>query len=257
MSSLLLVRSPTSHRSDHEPITYKIAVNQQERESAFRLVHRAYVRAGLIEDNPHQLRVTPYHMLDTTDVFIAIFGGEVISTVSLVGDGELGLPMERIYADEVQQLRKQGVSIAEVSSLADRRRQLSRTLPVFVPLMRLMAQTARHRGIERLLVAVHPRHARFYRRVLSFEDMGEVRPYPFVRNRPAVALALDFRKLERIRPVNYTTFFGTPLAESAFAGLPLSNEERKLFAPIAECGTGFTTVGPSDEGMPRNQHAVA
>jgi hypothetical protein len=239
------------------PIVYKVAESHQEREAAFRLVYQAYTRAGLIEANPHQMRVTPYQLLDTTDVFVAMLDDVVISTVSLVDDGELGLPLEHIYGDEVTLLRKRGFRIAEVSSLADRRRQLSRTLPVFVPLMRLMVQAARHRGVEQLLVAVHPRHARFYQRFLSFEPLGLEKSYPLVRNNPAVALRLDFGKIAAQRPVNYDTFFGTPLPHEQIVGQPMSDEERWVFAPVAEYGGGFMMVGPSDECHAAGDVAVA
>lgn len=258
MATFLLERGEIDASGvDGEPIVYKPAANQAERTAAFRLVYQAYTRAGLIEENPYQMRVTPYQMLDSTQVFVAVCNNEVMSTVSLVGDGVLGLPMEGIYGEEVERLRARGISVAEVSSLADRRRQLSRTLPVFVPLMRLMVQAARYRGIEQLLVAVHPRHARFYQRFLSFDNVGDVKSYPLVRNNPAVALSLDFAKLDRVRPVNYETFFGDPLSEEQLAAQPMSDYERRRFAPAAKYGGGFTLVGPSDEAMPCGGAAVA
>jgi hypothetical protein len=231
-----------------EPIVYKVAENRYEREAAFRLVYEAYTRAGLIEANPHEMRVTPYQLLDTTDVFVAMTDDEVISTVSLVDDGELGLPMEHIYGDEVMVLRNHGIRVAEVSCLADRRRQLSRTLPVFVPLMRLMVQAARHHGIEHLLVAVHPRHVRFYQRFLAFEPLGIEKSYPLVRNNPAVALRLDFAKIAVQRPVNYDAFFGTPLPPEQLQRRPISQPERDDYTPAADYGAGFMLVGASDEG---------
>jgi hypothetical protein len=248
MQSLLL------HRPDHseethletEPIRYKIASEREERVAAFRLVYQAYLRAGLIDANPHELRVTPYQLLPTTDVFVALCQGVVVSTVSLVGDAELGLPLEAIYGAEVTTLREQGLRFAEVSSLADRRRQLSRTLPVFRNLMRLMVQTARTRGIERLLVAVHPRHSKFYQRFLNFDPLGDEKSYPQVRNRPAVALALDFARLDRVRPVNYDTFFARSIPDDQLQRRPMSSEECHSFQEAAGYNTTFTVVGPDE-----------
>jgi hypothetical protein len=48
-------------------ITYKIASCQEEREAAFRLVHDAYVTAELMDPNAYRMRVTPWHLLPTTD----------------------------------------------------------------------------------------------------------------------------------------------------------------------------------------------
>ncbi|HWB13934.1 MAG TPA: long-chain N-acyl amino acid synthase [Pirellulales bacterium] len=252
----------SSPEAEGAPIVYKVAENRHEREAAFRLVYNAYTRSGLIEENPHAMRVTPYQLLDTTDVFIAMLDDELISTVSLVCDGNLGLPMEEIYGAEVAELRARGLCVAEVSCLADRRRQLSRTLPVFIPLMRLLAQAARYRGIEQLLVAVHPRHAGFYRRCLSFDLMGDEKTYPVVRNNPAVALSLDFPKLDKLRPVNfdrffYDTFFGTQLPTTQLARHPMSDDERRFFGPAAEFGGAFTLVSPGDEQRVRGGAAVA
>jgi len=228
-------------------VYYKVACGAQECAAAFRLVYNAYLGAGLIDSNPFEMRVTPYQLLSTTDVFVAVCGREVISTVSLVAEGELGLPMEAIYDAEVTQLRADGLRLAEVSALADRRRELSRTLPVFRNLMRLMVQTARRRGIERLLVAVHPRHAKFYQRVLNFEALGNEKSYPQVRNRPAVALSLDFAQIDRVRPVNYDTFFARSLPDEQLQPRPMSPEDRVHFELAAAASTNFTLVGAIDE----------
>ncbi|MHB1037779.1 MAG: N-acyl amino acid synthase FeeM domain-containing protein [Pirellulales bacterium] len=218
-------------------LVYKVAANQSERETAFRLVYQAYTRAGLIEPNPYEMRVTPYHLFPTTAVFVAIYRGDIICTVSLIGDGELGLPMEAIYAGEVARLREQGFFFGEVSALADRRRHVCRVLPIFVKLTRLMAQYARRNGMHQLLVAVHPRHARFYQRYMGFEPIGGEKAYPMVRNHPAVALCLDFAHIDWNPPDCYQEFFGEWAADEELECRPMSDEEHHFFRPAAEiCG---------------------
>jgi hypothetical protein len=243
--SLRIAREGAESSLDQE-ICYKIAATYEERSAAFRLLYSSYLRAGLIDANPFETRVTPYHLLATTDVFVASMWDEVIATMSLVGDGELGLPMEHIYAEEVDRLRQRGLRIGEVSALADRRRRLSRTLPVFVGLARLMIQTARERGLQQVLVAVHPRHARFYQRMLSFEPLGEERSYPLVCNNPAVALSLDFARIDRLRPENHDTFFAEQIPKEQLRPQTISAEEIERFLPAARWSGGFTPVGPDD-----------
>ncbi len=230
-----------------EEISYQVATSTQMRTNAFRLVYEAYVRARLINSNPFRIRVTPYHLLDTTDIFVAVLRGEVISTVTLVCDGELGLPMESIYAEEVRALRAEGIRFAEVSALADRRRQMSRTLPVFVKLMRLMAQFARHQGVDQLLIAVHPRHARFYTRFLDFKPLGGVKSYPTVLDNPAVALMLDLSRMKDDHPQNYSTFFGHPIPADQLRRRPMTEMQKRSFASAAELGKGFMLVGSGDD----------
>jgi hypothetical protein len=216
-------------------IEYKIAATRDERASAFGLTYQAYTRVGLCPTNPLRMRVTPYQLLPTSDVFFARLDGEMICTLSLIVDSNLGLPMEVIYPHEVDDLRREGGTLAEVSCLADRRRDPGRYFPVFVELCRLMVQSARFRGVDRLLAAVHPRHARFYRRYMAFDPIGDVRKYPSVCNKLAEALCLDFARVDRERPENYELFFGEPLPADVVRPRPMSTADRDYFAMVASC----------------------
>lgn len=228
------------------PLSYRVAATRADRAAAYRLVYQAYTRVGLCPTNAYGMRVTPYQLLPTSDTFIAELDGQVISTLSLVVDSKLGLPMEVIYPDEVARLRDAGQNVAEVSCLADRRRDPGRYFPVFLELCRLMVQSARYRGIDQLLVAVHPRHARFYRRYMAFETLGDVREYPSVCNKLAEALCLDFRLIDLDPPENYELFFGEPLPEEMIRPRPMTATDREYFAPIAICEGKLPMV---------NQHA--
>ena len=227
-------------------IDYKIAATRDERAAAFRLVYQSYLRAGLGEANAHEMRVTPYHMLPSTEVFIAVLRGEVISTVSLIADSELGLPMETVYGREVAAHRDRGLSFGEVSCLADRRGSFRRFFPVFLKLSRLMVQYARRQGLDELLVAVHPKHARFYQRFMAFELTGEETVYPTVRNHPAVALNLDFARIDRERPANYDTFFGQPLPDELLEPRPITPADCEYFRPMVDPSFDFAPLGRVD-----------
>jgi len=215
-------------------VDYKIAATLDERADAFRLVYRSYLEAGLGQRNPYGMRVTPYHLLPTTEVFIATLQDEVILTVSLVTDGEAGLPMECVYEEEVAAKRAVGLRLGEVSCLADRRSHFRGFFPVFLRLSRLVVQYARHRGLDQLLLAVHPKHARFYQRFMTFRPMGAERVYPTVRNHPAVALCLDFARVDAERHENYETFIGAPLPEEMLRPRPITPAEVDFFRPMID-----------------------
>jgi hypothetical protein len=223
-------------------VQFRIAHSQQDRRGAFELVHRAYLRAGLVEENPAGLRVTPYHFEPTTDLFVAVADGEVIATVTLVGDGRLGVPMGGVYPDEIARVRSMAGWFGEVSCLADRRSDFQRTLPVFLRLNRLMAQTAKARGMARLVIAVHPRHARFYRRFMGFQEIGEQREYPTVRNNPAVACMLDFAAIDRDHPPSWDAIFSEPVTAEETRPCPIPPGEVELFRPAAAYCSGFVAV---------------
>jgi hypothetical protein len=229
-----LAARSSSFTVDSYGIEYRIASTRSEREGAFRLAYRAYQRAGLCPSNDYELRITPFQLLPTTDVFIGTLDGETICTISLVRDSSLGLPLEVIYPEVVEARRWQGLSLAEVSCLADRRKDPRRYFPVFLEICRWMVQTARLRGVDQLLVAVHPRHARFYRRYMAFEEIGEVRRYPSVCDHLAVALCLDFDRIDRNHPPTYDRFFGKPIPPALMAPCPMSREEVAFFGPLVD-----------------------
>lgn len=235
----LMIAVPTANTgqtaaADLPHVTCKIAGTLEERVAAFRLVYDNYLQAGLIDPNPDAFRVTPYHLLPTTNVFIAEAGGEVICTVTLIGDGQLGLPMESIYSAEVNAARSQGLYVGEVSCLAFQQVQFKQFLAVFVQLTRLMAQHARAYGMDQFLIAIHPRHARFYERFMGFKRIGNPKQYPSVRNAPAVALCLDFSYVDRHRPACYDQYFKTPMPMSELRPQRMSAEEIDYFRTAAE-----------------------
>jgi len=223
-------------------IQYKIAATQEERTAAFRLVYNCYLRSGLGEPNPHEMRVTPYHLLPTTEIFLASYDDEPIFTVTLVIDGNLGLPMEPVYGREVALFRQWGLYVGEVSCLADRRKEFRGFFPVFLRLSRLVVQYARRRGLDGLLLAVHPRHARFYERFMDFELFGQQKAYPAVRNAPAVALFLDFARVDRERPENYDTFFGEPLPDEMLRPCPIPAAQQEFFRPLVDARFEFVPI---------------
>jgi hypothetical protein len=215
-------------------ICYRIASTRREREAAFRLVYHSYLRAGLGENNPYEMRVTPYHLLESTDVFVAECRGQIAFTMSLIRDGELGLPMESIYGEEVEQFRQQGLRLGEVSCLADRRAQTYGFFPVYMQTCRLMIQCARYRRLHGVVAAVHPKHARFYRRYMGFRAFGREKTYPTVRNNPAVALWLEFARIDRDPPLAYEFCFGEQIPFDNLQPQPISLVDREYFAPMID-----------------------
>ena len=125
-------------------VLYKIADCREEREDAFRLIHDAYTKKGLMDANSFGMRVTPYHLLPTSDVFVAYHGSELIYTMTLISDDEMGMPLEDVYESEVAARReKTGAYFAEVSCLASRRGHFSqgRMFQVFIQLSALIIQS--------------------------------------------------------------------------------------------------------------------
>ena len=207
----MISTSNPRNREDWRTIC-KIATERDEVLGALQLVHDEYVRSGLSLPTDSGVRVTRYHLLNSTEVLVGLVDNQVACTLSLVRDSRFGLPMESIYHKEVNVRRRLGKSVAEVSCLADRRADAERTLTVMFRVMALVAQAATYRGVHELLIAIHPHHAKFYERFLGFEGIGDLKYYSTVRGNPAVAMALDLTRLHVTNPKAYKRLYGQPFS---------------------------------------------
>jgi len=157
-----------------------------------------------------------------------------VFTTSLVKDGQRGVPMETVYGPEVAERRRRGLRFGEVSCLADRDGERSAFLPIIVQVTRLVVQYSLKQGLDELLIAVHPRHARFYRRFMGFEVIGDERSYPTVRNRPAIALCMNFASLARHRPECYEMFCGEQIPDERLVPHPIPVWQREHFGAMVD-----------------------
>ena len=150
----------------------KIAETQAEHEQASRLLFDAYVETDLVPQRGVPVRVTSYLMLPTTVRFVAVVEGEVVATLSLVQDSELGLPLEAAYGTAVQALRVKGERIAEIGALAVKPKHRNHGLTML--LYKLMWQTAAQwLGVKHLIVAVRPEVEMFYAATLRFVPLTQ------------------------------------------------------------------------------------
>ena len=224
----LIPSAPQSKPKSAAPgLRYKIAQTRKELQDAFTLVYHSYRRAGLVDANASKIRLTPFHLLPTTEVFVTQLEETVVSTVSLIGDGELGLPLETIYPQNVALIRKRGLRMGEIGSLADRRDSPVRFIETFATMGRMLAQVAMKRGYDGLIAAAHPKHARLYQRILPFEQIGQTVNCPYANGNPAVMLALvfdDHRGSEL-----YKRFFGSMSSSTDTSPSPWAPETLAYF----------------------------
>ncbi len=175
-----------------EAVHVRPAASRVELQQAYHLVYVSYLQRGYIDHNPSEMRFTPYNLLPRSATFVSMLADRVIATVSVVPDSPCGLPMDQIYRPELDRLRRKGRKLAEVTMLADRRREMSRTLPMLLLLMKYVFDYASLLlEANDLCITINPRHESYYRRGLLFQDLGPLRRYPSVRENPALAKRLD------------------------------------------------------------------
>ncbi len=224
--------------SRNAPYVMRVSESRDERAAAFRLVHRAYREAGLTDDNPMQMRVMKHHLLDTTDVLVAKRAEDLCFTVSLVRDGLCGLPSESLFPHEVEEMRDAGIRLAEVSCVASDCAADSKKLrfETLVKMISLTIHVARRRGTDRLLLAVHPRHAKLYQRMFGCVPCTPVKEYEAVRGNPAVLCVHDFAELDRRGYALFEEVYNSRFSPWQMDGPRMSADEKQFLTKALQAG---------------------
>ncbi|QDV34773.1 N-acyl amino acid synthase FeeM domain-containing protein [Tautonia plasticadhaerens] len=214
-------RSIAVQGADGGEIRVRIASSRESFAQAFRMIAGSYQARGYESPSPRPYRFTPYHVLPGTITVVAEREGRVVATMSQVPDTSLlGLPMERIYGWEIDQLRSQGLRLAEITSLADRDLSHREFLRVFGAMSRLTCQHHHREGGDSWVITVHPRHRDYYRKVLGFISIGAPRSYPSVRHHPAEGFLVDEDLMRANAPRKHREIFGEPLPDEVLDAPP-------------------------------------
>jgi hypothetical protein len=199
-------------------VTAKRASRRGEFVRAFALLAAKYQARGYDEPSGKPFRFTPHHALPGTLTFVAKDGERVVATLSMVPDSPLmRLPMESIYGEEIARLRREGRTLAEVTSLASDGLGPREFLHVFTALIKLAIQSHVRRGGDSWVITINPRHRAFYRRAMGFVPIGPRRPHPSVRAHPAEPYLLDEGLIAARAPDGHRDLFVEELPEAVLS----------------------------------------
>lgn len=172
---------------------FRCARRLDQVQMAWGLVYRRYTEKGLIDDNPFAVHTTPQAVGPHVCVIYTTVGDTVVSTLTAMADHAGKLPLDSVYADSLNDLRRQGRVLVEVGLLADRRDTIRRTARTLFDMMRWTAYYTLYNACTDIVIGVHPRHAGFYTRCFGFETFAEPTAYPMVKDNPVVPLWLPLR----------------------------------------------------------------
>jgi hypothetical protein len=184
------VHLPTELSAD---LQFKIAETREELESAYKILHDAYVDQGFTVRHASGLYLSLQHALPSTITLVAKLRDQVIGTATLIRDNPLGLPLERAFAcDRLNHLRREGGRVAEISCLVihrDFRRQYGGQ--VLFPLFSYLYRYAfYYYGVDHFTIAIFPKHACFYESLFGFQPLERRKTVKYL-GAPAAALHLD------------------------------------------------------------------
>ncbi len=183
-------------------LTYWVAEDLGGVLAAWQMVYQAYRRKELIEQNPYRLHTAYEAVGDRTAVIVGGLGPVVVSTLTALADGPDGLPLDRVYRRELDELRAQDRTLIEVGLFADRRRHLARTAEALFQLMRYAFYYGVEQGMTDFVIGVHPRHARFYVRAFGFDYLGQETTYSAVNDHPVVLLRRNIQASLQADPLD-------------------------------------------------------
>jgi hypothetical protein len=241
-------------------VTFKIASSEAEMAGAFALLQESYERRGIVSEG--QMRLQIINLLPSTTTFIARKGDQILATLSLIEDSDLGLPIEKVHKSEVAGVRQLFRKVAEVGSLAVRPDMRRSGLSIM--LYNMMYRWARYwRHVDDLLIAVHPSARFFYRNILLFHSLGPVQSYTGLRGAASLPMRLDVpgvqmrfhriyrgRIVDRRKGLDFYDFFCAPSERFDFSAHPEFLHHASLGGPLKDnvvsCLLHRFSISPED-----------
>lgn len=171
--------------------TIKVVNTCEEREEVFKLGYQVYREKGYIDQNPNEWLIRGYDANEETVILIVQDKNKkIIGSVTLVFEENCKLPSEKMYRDEIKNIKNEGHRLAEISRLIihpDYRNSKEVLLLLF---NYLAIYTYRVKKYSCLIVQVNPRHISYYKLLLKFKEVGNQKISPIVNNAPAILLSL-------------------------------------------------------------------
>lgn len=192
---------------------FHVARTVTEAFDAWRLVYDVYVHSGFIYPNDDGIHTVPQAINRRSAVFYSKDSGKIDGSLTAMLDGPGGLPLDSVYSQTLDDLRQRGRKLSEHGLLAhssevagsqaaecfgDNSSGRRKVEGVRSSLIHLMCRTVFYSmamSCTDVVIGVHPRHTRFYRRAWGFETDGPVKTYPIVNDRPVVLMRLDFTEV--------------------------------------------------------------
>lgn len=169
---------------DDDSYGIRLTDTSDGRNSASMLINRMYAWRGYTGD--HQPSNDPNRItLTATDK------GDVVGTLSIGIDSEVGLMADEIFRDELDAHRNAGAKLCEFTKFAFDPSVRSKTALANVFHLAVIYARDIH-GCTDIVIEVNPRHRRFYERMLGFRKEGALKTNPRV-DAPAYLLRVNLR----------------------------------------------------------------
>jgi hypothetical protein len=173
-----------------EKVEYRVARTREELEAAYSLVYKEYLKRGYINPDGERIKLSIFNALPQATTFIALLDKQIVATATVVPESPLGLPMDKIYHEELCSLRQRSDKICEVSMLASDTEIFQGGVSVMLNAKKLFFI---FNLLDYMCITINPKHNLTYEYIL-FKDLGGgLKTYDTVNNAPAIAKFLDLK----------------------------------------------------------------
>jgi hypothetical protein len=176
--------------------------NSHETRKIEELLYREYRSRNLCNENQSLRHYSAHSLLPTTHTLVSRSNNNnnnIVGTISVIGDGAIGLPSDLLYKQELDALRDCGHNLVEIGLMAlDNSRFRRKTYSLksakkSIAMFSMFAGTINYlyqaTNASHLVIMVNPKHKEIYD-FFGFEQFSEIRHYPRV-NKPAVPMILS------------------------------------------------------------------
>lgn len=169
-------------------LSVELAVSPSDRKLALELHQDIYKRKGLLREETLRPQVLTQACVPGSAIFVARENGEVVGTISFYMDSVLGLPMDDVHGEEVDEMRGRFTQVAEVGGLAvlEDRRGVGITMMLYLATYRWALAT----GAQCIVACVNPSQRRAYSRLLLFDVLGECKRHPRYQGAPSIPIGV-------------------------------------------------------------------
>ena len=175
---------------------FKIAETKEELEGAYRLLYDSYLRTGLMDPHPNQMRCNVYQSLPYTTTVICKEGNRIIGTIGIIKDSPIGFPSDKVFKEQNDFYRKKGFHLCELSALAVSPGNRGNH-EVSLSLMKFMYfYITRYMNCTMMCATIHPRAFDFYAALFSFQRNGEIVKYEFANGALATHISGECAPIE-------------------------------------------------------------
>jgi GNAT superfamily N-acetyltransferase len=170
-------------------LSVDLAHSRLDRRTALELRRDVYWRKKLLPENTLRPQVLPQACAPGSAMFVAKDGGLIVGTITFYLDSTIGLPMDAVHGEEVDDMRSRFARVAEVGGLAvlEDRRCLGITMMLYQAALRWAVVT----NAQCIVACVNPSSRRVYSKLLLFEVLGECKQHPRFLGAPSIPIALD------------------------------------------------------------------